>query len=184
LIRSRQGSHDVRTLAGKSIINRFRFIIRNHVRRNTHRIIETDRVKSFCHFNERLLTTFTPTKKRLEADVLRSAEDPDCLKYADTHSVDILRSVLEVALEDDQVTPDELNLISKLQDKLSVSESTKRLILAQLNHFPRTGNEIHSPTEIRECLNALQRMGLIFYCNKLDGGQFVIPDEIARARYI
>jgi hypothetical protein len=46
--------------------------------------------------------------RALEQQVLREAEDPDALKYADAKPVDVFRAVLEVALEDDRLSTDEL----------------------------------------------------------------------------
>lgn len=116
--------------------------------------------------------------RALEQSVLDEAEDPDSLKYADPAALDILRAVLEVALEDEKVSNDELNLIRRLRQKLGVHEKAKRILLAQLGHFPRKGNELHSPSDFRDLLIDLQRRGLVFYCNKLEGGQYVLPEEI------
>jgi hypothetical protein len=116
--------------------------------------------------------------RALEQTVLDEASDPDALKYADATAVDVLKAVLEVALEDDRVSNEELNLIRRLREKLGIHEKTKRILLAQLDHFPRKGNRLHSPSEFRDLLIDLQKRGLVFYCNKLDGGQYVLPEEI------
>lgn len=114
----------------------------------------------------------------LEEEVLREAEDSDALRYEDEHSVDVLRSVLEVALEDEDISTEELNLLERLRRKLGVHEKSKRIILAQLDNFPRAGNELHQPSQFRDALIDLQRRGVVFYCNRLDGGCYVIPEEI------
>ncbi len=114
----------------------------------------------------------------LEAAVLKDAEQPDALKYADAQAVDVFKAVLEVALEDDRLSNEELNLIRRLREKLGIHERTKRILLAHLDSFPRKGNRIHTPSEFRDLLIDLQKRGLVFYCNKLDGGLYVIPDEI------
>jgi hypothetical protein len=116
--------------------------------------------------------------RALEENVLAEAKDPDILKYADENAVDVLRAVLEVALEDDRMTNDELNLIRRLREKLGIHDKTKRILLAQLGHFPRKGNRIHSPSEFRDTLIDLQKRGVVFYCNRLDEGQYVVPEEI------
>lgn len=115
---------------------------------------------------------------RLEQRVLDDAQNPDALKYEDDHALEILTSVLEVALEDEQVTQEELNLVQRLREKLGIKENSKRILMAQLNHFPRAGNRIHTPSEFKDGLLDLQRRGVLFYCNKLNGGAFVVPDEV------
>ena len=50
-----------------------------------------------------------------------------------------------------------------------------------MNHYPRSGNRIHTPTEFKETLLDLQRRGVVFYCNKLEGGEFLVPEEIVPA---
>ncbi len=116
--------------------------------------------------------------QELEKALLDEAADPDALKYADSHAVDVLKAVLEVALEDDRLSSEELNLIRRLGEKLGIHERTKRILLAHLDSFPRKGNQIHTPSEFRDLLIDLQKRGLVFYCNKLNGGLYVIPDEI------
>ncbi len=72
----------------------------------------------------------------------------------------------------------ELTLLKRLRAKLGIRENSKRIILARLNHFPRGGNRIHTPSEFRDVLLDLQRRGVLFYCNKMNGGTYVLPDEI------
>lgn len=114
----------------------------------------------------------------LERRILEASEDPDALRYEDDSSVDIMRAVLEVALEDDRVEERELNLIRRLREKLGLSENSKRIILARLGHFPRAENRLHTPSDFRDALIDLQRRGVLFYCNRLEGGKFVVPEEI------
>jgi hypothetical protein len=114
----------------------------------------------------------------LEEQVLEEAASPEAFRYAAPKSIEVLRAVLEVALEDEQITSDELNLISRLREKLGLHEKTKQLLLAQLDHFPRKGNLVHTPSDFRDVLIDLQRRGIVFYCNKLEGGCYVIPEEI------
>jgi hypothetical protein len=116
--------------------------------------------------------------RALEEQLLREAADPDALRYSDAKAVDVFSAVLEVALEDEQITNEELNLIRRLREKLGLHEKTKRILLARLNHFPRKGNQIHSPSEFRDVLIDLQRRGVVFYCNRLEGGCYVVPEEI------
>jgi hypothetical protein len=116
----------------------------------------------------------------LEQQVLDAATDSESLRYEDTRAVDIFRSVLEVALEDQEVTAQELGLLRRLREKLGLSEKSKRILLAQLGHFPTNGNRLHGPSEFKDALIDLQRRGVLFYCNRLSGGVFVVPEEIVR----
>jgi hypothetical protein len=114
----------------------------------------------------------------LEKATLREARDRTCMQYEDGKSIDILRAVLEVAIEDDAVSREELSLVERLRQKLGIKARSTDLILAQLKHFPRRGNQVHSPSEIAEALAELQRLGAVFYCNKLGGGVHLIPEEV------
>src|SRR5690606_6528367 len=114
----------------------------------------------------------------LEKQVLREAADPDALKYSNSKSVEILRAVLEVALDDERLSNEELSLIRRLREKLGLHEKTKRILLARLDHFPRKGNQVHSPSDFRDVLIDLQRRGVVFYCNRLENGCYVVPEEI------
>jgi len=115
---------------------------------------------------------------RLEQDVLDAAEAEDSLRYEDPDRIEILKDVLRTALRDKLITFRELNLLRTLRDSLGLSEAVFRIVLAQLNHFPQRGNVLHTPSECRDVLNALQRGGIVFHCNKADGSPYVIPDEI------
>ena len=111
----------------------------------------------------------------------QASQSPDALKYEDAKAIDIFKAVLEVALEDDSVSDQELQLVRRLREKLGLSEHAKELILAQMDHYPRAGNRVHTPSEFRDALIDLQRRGVLLYCNKLENGQFVVPEEIIPA---
>lgn len=113
-----------------------------------------------------------------ERAVVESAKDPDSLRYEDQHGLDVMETVLSVALEDEHLSQDEFRLIQRLRHKLRVRESSKRILLARMGSFPRPGNEIHAASEFRDALNELQRRGVVFYCNRLNGGRYVVPDEV------
>ena len=115
---------------------------------------------------------------RLEQDVLDAAAAEDSLRYEDPDRIEILKDVLRTALRDKLITFRELNLLRTLRDSLGLSEAVFRVALARLNHFPQRGNVLHTPSECRDVLNALQRGGIVFHCNKADGSPYVIPDEI------
>lgn len=116
-----------------------------------------------------------------EEAVVAAAADPESLRYDDPEAVDILESVLGVAVEDDHLSRGEIQLIDRLRRKLRIGERSQRILLARLGHFPAPGNEIHAPSEFREALNDLQRRGVVFYANRLNGGSYLIPDEIVPA---
>lgn len=115
--------------------------------------------------------------RAIEQNVLAAASDPEGLRYEDEHALEILEAVLDVALVDDHLSPDEFNLINRLRSKLRITERSKRILLARMGCFPRPGNDPHSPSEFRDALNDLQRKGVVFYANRLDGGRYLIPDE-------
>lgn len=115
-----------------------------------------------------------------ERSVLDAVGDPDSLRYEDERNVEIMRAVLEVALEDAEVSDQELSIVRRLKEKLGLSQAAKHVIMAQLDHFPRAENRLHTPSDFRDALIDLQRRGVLFYCNKLDGGKFVVPEEIVR----
>lgn len=69
-------------------------------------------------------------------------------------------------------------MIHRLRRNLGIQHRSKQILLAQLGHFPRAGNEIHTPSELSDVLADLQKQGVVFYCNRLDGGVFLIPEDI------
>jgi hypothetical protein len=113
-----------------------------------------------------------------EKEILREAEGSEALQYEDDSALETMRDVLEVAVEDDRISKDELRLVDRLRRKLDVQERSKQVLLAQVDHFPQPGNEIHTPTELSDALSDLQKLGVLFYCNRLDGGLYVIPEEL------
>lgn len=114
-----------------------------------------------------------------ESGIVDEAEEPDCLKYSNSKAVDTLRAILEVAVEDEEITRDEMSLIRRLRRKLNLTEREQYLILGQLDHFPRAGNRIHTGDEVEAVLTELQHRGIVFYCNRHpDGRRYLIPSEI------
>ncbi len=114
----------------------------------------------------------------VESKVVEAADDPTSLRYQNEKNIAIFSAVLSVALEDNQITQDELRLVGRLSEKLGLNEHTKHIVMAQLGHFPKTGNDLHSRGDFKDALIDLQRRGVVFYCNKLEGGQYVVPEEI------
>ena len=99
------------------------------------------------------------------------------------HSLDLYRFVLDVAWEnEDQTSPDEVNLLRKLRGRLGITESDHRLIESKLGKYPKRSNQLHTRTEINEARRRLQSIGLLFAIRRDDDDVAVdiIPDELAR----
>ena len=112
-----------------------------------------------------------------EKSIIEKSKLDNAFQYENSKNIEILLPVLEVALEDNQISNEELNLIRKLQNKLDLSDKTLRIMLAKMNNFPKNCNEIHSISDFKDALLKLQKKGIVFYCNKLNNGVYVIPEE-------
>lgn len=175
---------------------------RDIIRKRSDELMDADRIRNVLTFDsrpfgDRILYRFiletvlsrpgwSGTEEKIiekvrdrESSIIEEAQDPDCLKYSNSNAVDTLRAILEVAVEDQKISDDEISLIRRLRRKLNLTEREQYLILAQLNHFPQAGNEPHTADEVKDFLNDLQRRGVIFYCNRHPEQRvFIIPDEI------
>ena len=89
--------------------------------------------------------------------------------------------VLRVAWDnEDSKSPDEVNLLRKLRDRLNINESDHRMLEAKIGIFPKASNEPHNRSEINDVRRFLQSLGLLFAVRKDDGVDAdVVPDEIA-----
>ena len=115
-----------------------------------------------------------------EQSIIDESKCSKCLDLSDQKAIDIYKAVLEVALEDDEITPDERNLLERLRRKVKISRHEHRLLEAGLGKFPKPGNELHSHDDFKEALKQLQFAGVVFYCNRLDDDRnIVLPEEIA-----
>ena len=118
--------------------------------------------------------------RNFEEEVRAASEEPDAFAFSDAHSIDIYSEVLSVALEDDEITPDEHRLLLRLRQKLGVSRREQRLLEAKLGKFPKPGGDLHTVAEFREALKRLQGAGVLLYCNRAEGGAKVaLPEELA-----
>lgn len=114
-----------------------------------------------------------------EKRILNESSNPDTFKFKDHDAGRTYETVLEVALEDDQISEDETKLLSRLRSHLGFSLRDHFLIQAKLGKFPKPGNELHTEKEIKQELVELQKKGVIFYCNNCkDGSIYLIPEEI------
>jgi len=118
--------------------------------------------------------------KKYEEDIIERAKKDDAFSYSEDTAIDIYQTVLQVALEDDEINESEFVLLEKLRQKLKVSRLEKRFIETRLKKFPKPNNKTHSLDEINEALRHLQSRGILFHCNKMDDGNVVVlPEEIA-----
>lgn len=134
---------------------------------------------------------FICSKKETEDDIIsyeqsvvnKSNEDLLQKYSARSKNVDLFTFVLETAWENDgSVSPDERNLIAKLQNKLRITDREYDTIEAKLGKYPKDNNQIHTRTEIDSVRRSLQSNGLLFAIRDSDNTDFdLIPDEIAQA---
>lgn len=118
--------------------------------------------------------------KSREERVIEQSREENAFAFSNPFSVDVYNTVLETALEDDNVSPEEFALLERLRKKLKISRLEHRLLEARLGKFPRPGNEVHSFDDFRNAVKNLQASGILFYCNQADGGPLIVlPEEIA-----
>lgn len=117
-----------------------------------------------------------------EQGIVEEATQDGAFRFSDSDKLDVYETVLEVALDDDKITPDEFALLNRLRMKLGISRHETRLLEAKLEQFPKVGNELHSEDEFKEALKFLQKSGVVFYCNRADAGPLVVmPEELVPA---
>ena len=91
--------------------------------------------------------------------------------------------VLEVAWQNnDDKSPDEVNLLRKLRERLSITESDHRLMEAKIGKYPKLNNLPHVRDEIDEVRKYLQSLGLLFAIRRDDDVDIdLVPEEIAES---
>lgn len=117
-----------------------------------------------------------------EQNIVNKANEAELARTADKQErIDLFQFVLETAWDrNDDVSPDEKNLIEKLRERLRVTRYEYQIIEAQLGYFPKARNEIHLLSEIKECRVRLQSAGLLLCFRTSDGQDYdVVPQEIA-----
>jgi hypothetical protein len=135
-------------------------IIRFIINSSEHRATEQEIIKNI---------------QKEESKIIELAKDDSIFK--DKKNIDIFKEVLKIAIEDDKITNEELSLLKKLQERLELSDKTLKILLAKLNNFADKNNKLHEISDYKEALLSLQRRGIVFYCNKLNNGIYVIPEE-------
>lgn len=117
---------------------------------------------------------------RIEQAIVADAASPEVFKFKQIESINTYKTVLEVALDDNQISDDEKRLLAKLRNHLGLNLRDHYLIQAALNKFPKVDNQVHTIKEIKSELNDLQKRGIVFFCNLCNSkAQYVIPSEIA-----
>jgi len=117
--------------------------------------------------------------QKREQRILQEIKSDDCFQYSDKNALEILKTVLKVAIEDSHLSGDELRLIYHLRKKLQLSRREQFMLLAQLNYYPKSNNNLHSPSDFNSALLDLQKLGVVFYCNQYNSGAcYVIPEEL------
>ena len=96
-------------------------------------------------------------------------------------NIELYDFVLRVAWENDNTkSPDEVNLLRRLRERLNVTESDHRLLEAKLSKYPKESNSQHTRSEINEVRRYLQGLGLLMEVRQEDGPSFdIIPEELA-----
>lgn len=97
-----------------------------------------------------------------------------------SEQLDLLKFILETAWENnDDISPDEKNLLEKIKNRLSITDKEYQLLEAQIGRFPKTNNEIHTTQEIEDVRRYLQTAGLIFSIRDSDRNDYdIIPEEV------
>ncbi|MCF8057644.1 MAG: hypothetical protein K9K37_13535 [Desulfocapsa sp.] len=118
--------------------------------------------------------------QKFEQAVIDEAKSENAFKFSDPKSVEIYETVLDVALEDDHVSIDEFRMLERLRIKLKITRREHRLLEAKLGKFPQPNNELHNSSFFTDAIKYLQSIGILFCCNKMEGGSvLVLPEEIA-----
>jgi hypothetical protein len=114
-----------------------------------------------------------------EKAILDLAEDSECFEFCDDKAVDIMTTILEVAVHDNAISQDEQALIQRVRKKLDLSQKEQYLIFAQLGHFPKKGKTLHSYADTQNALLSLEKTGVVFHCNHHPkGSAYVLPEEL------
>ncbi|MDP8242687.1 MAG: SAP domain-containing protein [Candidatus Hinthialibacter antarcticus] len=112
-----------------------------------------------------------------------SNEDLQYKNKEKNQHIELFKFLLETAWErDDDITPDEKNLIEKLKSKLQITDREYHILEATIGRFPKDKNEIHLHDDIRKCRLELQSCGLLMCFRTPDKIEYdVLPREVASA---
>ncbi len=133
---------------------------------------------------------FMCPKRETEDDIISFEQDivnrsnEDLLKKTPerSHDLELFKFILETAWDhNDLISPDEKNLIEKLRERLRITATEYQLIEAKLGKYPKSGNEIHTRSDIEEARRVMQAKGLLFAVRDDDHTDYdVLPDEVAK----
>jgi len=98
-------------------------------------------------------------------------------------NIDLFKFVLETAWENnDDISPDEKNLIEKIKIRLRISDIEYQLIEAKMGKYPTPNNQLHIRDEILSVRRYLQSVGLLLSIRDSDNNDYdIIPDELAQS---
>lgn len=97
----------------------------------------------------------------------------------DKKEVEIYGVVLDTVLDDNLVSPDELNVLEKLQKKLNINIFKHWILRIKKDLFDEVNKADKLPSEkLTGYLRELERKGLVFFIDK-EGRKYVIPEEIS-----
>lgn len=114
-----------------------------------------------------------------EKMIVEKAKNNNISRVIGQNHYEIYKTILEVALEDDNMSPDEYNIVKKLRKKLKINSYQSRIIEAELGKFPGAENKLHSVSDFEQMLKVLQEKGILFYFKDKDEFYYaVIPSEI------
>lgn len=117
--------------------------------------------------------------KSNEMSILKLANDKkNSHRFKD---IELYNFVLDTAWKNnDEISPDEANLLSKLRKRLKVHINEHFILEAKLGRFPRDKNQLHTRDDIHNIRTELQKAGILFPFRDEDNACCdIIPEEIA-----
>ena len=113
----------------------------------------------------------------------RSNEDLFKKATEKSRNVEFFSFILDTAWQNnDEISPDEKNLIEKIRERLKITDTEFRIIEAKLGQFPQPENRLHSRSDIDEARRHLQTGGIVFSLRDTDGTDYdIVPEEVVSA---
>ncbi|MEX1308530.1 MAG: hypothetical protein AB1Z19_08380 [Eubacteriales bacterium] len=117
-----------------------------------------------------------------EQNVIRESAQGLITKDSEVNkNYELFQFILETAWENNNdISPDEKNLIEKIRRRLSITDYEYQIIEASINKYPKINNEVHTRKTIGSVRLYLQKLGLIISIRDSSGTDYdVLPTEIA-----
>ena len=116
-----------------------------------------------------------------QAIINRSNEDLMQRGSERTKWIELFQFVVDTAWQhNDEISPDEKNLIEKIRERLRITDREYQIIEAKLGKFPKPGNELHTRGEIEDARRSMQFNGVLFAIRDDDNTDYdIIPEEVA-----